>query len=212
MPCQLCGELFVVRTNGGAVNKYCSVICTRVASQKPRGKCKNCFADIPVERHSRSIYCGMRCSRLGRPPTRKRIPCKLCSRTFLETTSRGISRKYCSRKCSARRNKLPARKCMNCAKFFRTRHANGLFCSSSCFGKFSAKKRAKTSRVGICRSCGVQFIYQSKAMDGRRNFCEKSCYTWWERYGFSPHGEEAKVLRLLFSLKRVIRERREEHV
>lgn len=150
--CTTCKKVFSVPLKDGRIPKYCSDQCRRDAES---------LASRMYSDKKRSV---------------KEKTCPICGTVFI-VKGKGLSKIYCSEKCSVRqenniRNKKrldnrPTGICCQCDKEFKRQKKAGKFCSRKCY---IDSLKAKT-QTNICPMCGKEFNQRGRKL----KYCSPLC-------------------------------------
>lgn len=106
---------------------------------------------------------------------------KLCKRCGGEFRATHGGRKYCSDKCSSKRNrKVNIYACKNCKMGFYSERKKK-FCTLKCSAIFRNREHRgatsdyrKPGTIIACKGCGVEMA----SKDSKHDFCSKNCVSW----------------------------------
>ena len=101
--CRTCGIEFEVKKYASTTARYCSTRCLYERNtQKTARNCVVCDVEFrSPPSHTHVLTCSPQCGYQIRDTHDQRVACKCihCGKTFLESPSRAVRRKYCSRAC-----------------------------------------------------------------------------------------------------------------
>ena len=111
------------------------------------------------------------------------VNCKNCGKQFKSAIRKGITAKYCSKKCfsEGRKGKHPELyklndiQCPQCGKIFHPKGATKKFCSRGCATSWNhnVEERGKgNTRKVKCKVCGKEFNRHYKG----QKYCSQKCY------------------------------------